>query len=106
MAEFLCGSEEMFINEMNKRAHDLVMNDTTFKNSHGIDEDGHLTSAYDIALMSKELMLKHPKIQDYTTIWMDTLRDGKSSLVNTNKLVRNYSGCTGLKTRFYITCII
>lgn len=98
MAEFLCGNEELFVQEMNKKARELGMKDTTFKNCHGIDEDGHLTSAYDISLMSRELMLKHPNIIKYTTIWMDDLRDGKSELVNTNKLVRNYSGCTGLKT--------
>ena len=83
---------------MNKKAKELGMNDTTFKNCHGIDEDGHLTSAYDIAIMSRELLINHPSITKYTTIWMDSLRDGKSSLVNTNKLVRNYNGCTGLKT--------
>ena len=76
----------------------LGMNDTTFKNCHGIDEDGHVTSAYDIALMSRELLNNHPSITKYTTIWMDTLRDGKSELVNTNKLIRNYKGATGLKT--------
>lgn len=83
---------------MNSRAKELGMNDTVFKNCHGIDEDGHLTSAYDIALMSRELSKNHPQIHNYTKIWMDTLRDGKSQLVNTNKLVRFYSGCTGLKT--------
>lgn len=74
------------------------MNDTTFKNCHGIDEDGHVTSSYDISLMSKELLVKHPDITNYTTIYMDTLREGKSQLVNTNKLIRNYNGATGLKT--------
>lgn len=98
MAEYLAGSEEAFVDQMNKRASELGMNDTTFKNCHGIDEDGHITSPYDIALMSRELLTKHPKITEYTTIWMDTLRDGKSSLVNTNKLIRNYKGATGLKT--------
>lgn len=98
MAEHIAGSEEAFVNLMNDKAKELGMNDTTFKNCHGIDEDGHLTSAYDIALMSRELLNKHPKIKDYTTIYMDTLRDGKSSLVNTNKLIKNYEGCTGLKT--------
>ena len=83
---------------MNNRAKELGMNDTAFKNCHGLDEDGHLTSAYDIALMSRELLINHPSITNYSTIWMDTLRDGKSALSNTNKLVRNYSGCTGLKT--------
>jgi D-alanyl-D-alanine carboxypeptidase (penicillin-binding protein 5/6) len=98
MAEYLAGSEEEFVNKMNERARELGMNDTTFKNCHGIDEDGHETSAYDIALMSRELLKNHPSITNYTTIWMDTLRDGESELVNTNKLIRNYSGTTGLKT--------
>ena len=83
---------------MNNRAKELGMNDTTFKNCHGLDEDEHLTSAYDISLMSRELLSNHPSITNYSTIWTDTLRDGKSALSNTNKLVRNYSGCTGLKT--------
>lgn len=98
MAEYLAGSEEAFVIQMNARAKELGMNDTTFKNCHGIDEDGHLTSAYDISLMSRELLVNHPSITNYTTIWMDSLRDGKSSLVNTNKLIRNYKGATGLKT--------
>lgn len=98
MAEYLAGSEELFVEQMNKRAKELGMNDTCFKNCHGIDEDGHVTSSYDIALMSRELITKHPKITEYTTIWMDSLRNGKSELVNTNKLIRNYEGATGLKT--------
>ena len=98
MAEYLAGSEESFVQRMNQRAKELGMNDTTFKNCHGIDEDGHVTSAYDIAVMSRELLLNHPSITQYTTIWMDSIRDGKSELVNTNKLVRNYKGATGLKT--------
>ena len=98
MAEYLAGTEEAFVEQMNAKAKELGMNDTTFKNCHGIDEDGHVTSAYDIALMSRELLTKHPSITKYTTIYMDSLRDGKSSLVNTNKLVRNYKGATGLKT--------
>ena len=98
MAEYLAGTEEAFVGQMNSKAKELGMNDTTFKNCHGIDEDGHVTSAYDIALMSRELLTKHPSITKYTTIYMDSLRDGKSSLVNTNKLVRNYKGATGLKT--------
>lgn len=97
MSEFIAGSEEGFVEMMNNRAKELGMNDTTFKNCHGIDEDGHVTSAHDIAIMSREL-LKHKKIFDYTTIWMDTLRDGKSQLVNTNKLIRFYEGANGLKT--------
>ena len=98
MAEFLCGSTDAFVDKMNKRAKELGMNDTCFKNCHGIDEDDHVTSSYDIAIMSRELLSKHPSIKNYTTIWMDSIRDGKSQLVNTNKLVRNYEGCTGLKT--------
>ena len=98
MADYLEGSQEAFVTKMNQKAKELGMNDTTFKNCHGIDEDGHVTSSYDIAIMSRELLTKHPLITKYTTIWMDSLRDGKSSLVNTNKLVRNYTGCTGLKT--------
>ncbi len=77
MAEYLAGSEELFVEKMNNRAQELGMNDTCFKNCHGIDEDGHLTSSYDIALMSRELITKHPKITEYTTIWMDSLRDRK-----------------------------
>ena len=98
MAEYLAGSEENFVKQMNEKAKELGMNDTTFKNCHGIDEDGHVSSAYDIALMSRELLEKHPDIKKYTTIYMDSLRDGKSELVNTNKLIRNYRGATGLKT--------
>ena len=98
MAEYIAGSEEAFVQMMNTRAKQLGMNDTTFKNCHGIDEDGHVTSAYDISLMSRELLQNHPSITEYTTIWMDSIRDGKSELVNTNKLIRNYQGATGLKT--------
>ncbi len=98
MAEHIAGSEEAFVQMMNDKAKKLGMNDTTFKNCHGIDEDGHVTSAYDIALMSRELLTKHPNITKYTTIWMDSLRDGKSQLVNTNKLIKTYRGITGLKT--------
>lgn len=98
MAEYIAGSEEAFVQRMNSKAKELGMNDTTFKNCHGIDEDGHVTSAYDIALMSRELLKNHPQITNYTTIWMDSIRDGKSELTNTNKLVRNYKGATGLKT--------
>ena len=98
MADYLGGTEEGFVKMMNEKASQLGMNDTTFKNCHGIDEDGHETSSYDIALMSKELLNKYPEITKYTTIWSDSLRDGKSELINTNKLVHNYQGCTGLKT--------
>lgn len=106
MAEYLAGSEELFVEQMNSKAKELGMNDTCFKNCHGIDEDGHVSSSHDIALMSKELLSKYPEITKYTTIYMDSLRNGESSLVNTNKLVRNYSGATGLKTRFYFSCFI
>ena len=98
MAEYIAGSEEAFVVKMNEKAKQLGMNDTNFVNCHGIDEDGHVSSSYDIALMSKELLTKHSGITTYTTIIMDTLRNGKSELVNTNKLIRNYKGATGLKT--------
>ena len=98
MAEYIAGSEEAFVQMMNDKAKKLGMNDTTFKNCHGLDEDGHVTSSYDISLMSKELLNNHPTVTNYTTIWMDTLRDGKSELSNTNKLIRTYKGSTGLKT--------
>jgi len=98
MAEYIAGSEESFVQMMNTKAKQLGMNDTTFKNCHGIDEDGHVTSSYDISLMSRELLQNHPSITEFTTIWMDSIRDGKSELVNTNKLIRNYQGATGLKT--------
>ena len=98
LGEYLSGSESAFVQKMNERAKELGMNDTNFMNCHGIDEDGHVTSSYDIAIMSRELLLNHPSVINYTTIYMDSLRDGKSQLVNTNKLVRTYNGCTGLKT--------
>ena len=98
MAEFLCGSEEVFVQKMNDKAKELGMKNTVFKNCHGLDEDGHVSSSYDIALMSKELLTNYPEITEYTTTWMDSLRDGKSELVNTNKLFRTYEGATGLKT--------
>ncbi len=98
MAEYISGTEEAFVQKMNDKAKELGMNDTVFKNCHGIDEDGHVTSSYDIALMSRELLNKYPEITNYTTIWMDTLRNGESELVNTNKLIRTYEGATGLKT--------
>ena len=98
MAEYIAGSEEAFVQMMNDKAKSLGMNDTVFKNCHGLDEDGHVTSSYDISLMSKELLNNHPQITNYTTIWTDSLRDGKSELTNTNKLIRTYKGATGLKT--------
>ena len=98
MAEYLSGSEAAFVAEMNLRARELGMADTNFVNCTGLPAQGHLTSAHDIALMSRELILNHPSIREYTTIWMDTIRDGQFQLANTNKLVRFYEGCTGLKT--------
>ena len=98
LAEHIAGSEEGFVALMNQRAAELGMADTNFVNCTGLPAAGHLTSAYDIALMSRELILRHPDIRTYTTIWMDTIRDGQFQLANTNKLVRYYEGCTGLKT--------
>lgn len=96
-AEKIGGSEQGFVSLMNKKAKELGMNDTTFVNANGLDADGHVTSAYDVMLMSREL-IKHKDIFDYCTVWMDTLRDGKTQLVNTNRLVRFYNGINGLKT--------
>ena len=104
LAEHVAGSEKAFVEKMNIRAAQLGMNDTHFVNCSGLDDDpdakNHLTCAYDIALMSRELMLGHPEIQKFTTIWMDTVRDGAFGLSNTNKLIRFYPGATGLKTGF------
>lgn len=97
VGEAIAGSEEGFVAMMNTRAEELGMSGTHFVNCTGLDADGHLTTAYDVALMSCEL-LKHELITQYSTVWMDTLRNGESELVNTNKLVRFYDGCIGLKT--------
>ena len=97
LAEHVAGSEESFIQMMNDRAAELGMQETVFKNCNGLDEDGHVSSAYDVAVMSKEL-IKHRKIFDYSQTWIDYLRDGKTQLVNTNKLLKSYRGITGLKT--------
>ena len=98
LAEHLAGSEDAFVERMNARAQELGMNDTHFINCTGLPAAGHLTSACDIALMSRELILHHPDIRQFTTVWMDSLRGGESMLVNTNKLIRFYDGATGLKT--------
>lgn len=98
LAEAIAGSEANFVAQMNERATELGMENTTFLNCTGLPESGHLTTAYDIALMSRELMVNHPEITQYTTIWMDTLRDGAFQLSNTNKLIHYYDGATGLKT--------
>ena len=100
MAELIGGSEENFVNMMNAKAKELGMENTHFMNSHGIDEEGHYTSAKDIAIMSRELITKHPNILNYTSIWMDTLRNGEFGLSSTNKLIRYYDGATGLKTGY------
>lgn len=97
LAEKVSGTEQAFVNLMNARAKELGMNDTNFVNANGLDAEGHVTSAYDVAIMSKEL-LKHQQIFAYCTVWMDTLRDGKTALYNTNKLIRFYNGANGLKT--------
>ena len=98
LAEHLAGSEAAFVERMNQRAAELGMEDTVFMNPTGLPAEGHVTSAYDIALMSRELILNHPDIRQYTTIWMDTLRNGEFGLSNTNKLIHSYEGATGLKT--------
>lgn len=104
MAEHIAGSEQAFVEKMNAKAAELGMADTHFVNCTGLDDGAdaasHKTSAYDIALMSRELLMNHPDIKRFTTIWMDSVRDGAFGLSNTNKLVRFYNGCTGLKTGF------
>ncbi len=97
LAEHISGSEDAFVAQMNERASRLGMKETTFKNCNGLDEKGHVTSAFDVAVMSREL-IKHKKIFDYTGIWLDTLRGGNTQIVNTNKLLKTYNGITGLKT--------
>lgn len=97
LAEHIAGSEEQFVEMMNSKANALGMKNTHFANPTGLDAENHYSSAYDIALMSRELM-KHSTITEFSSVWMDSLREGKTQLVNTNKLVRFYDGCTGLKT--------
>ena len=97
LAEAVCGTEDAFVQRMNERAAELGMADTVFKNCNGLDEDGHVTSAYDVALMSRALM-EHEDILNYTLIWIDYVRNGETQLVNTNKLIRSYNGILGLKT--------
>jgi len=105
MAEHLSGSESAFAEKMNRRAAELGMNDTHFVNCTGLPADDHYTSAYDIALMSRQLILNHPDIRTYTTIWMDSIRNGTFGLSNTNRLIRFYNGATGLKTGFTDTAL-
>ena len=105
LAEHLAGSAEAFVERMNQRAGELGMNDTNFLNPTGLPAQGHVTSAYDIALMSRELILNHPDIRRFTTIWTDTLRSGEFGLSNTNKLIRFYQGATGLNTDSALYCL-
>lgn len=98
MAEHIGGSQENFVKMMNDKAKELGMENTNFMNAHGIDEENHYTSAKDIAIMSRELITKHPDILKYTTIWMDSIRNGEFELSSTNKLLKTYEGLTGLKT--------
>lgn len=98
LAEQVSGVTELFVQQMNNRAKELGMVDTCFLNPTGLPAEGHVTSAYDIALMSRELILRHPDLRRFTTIWMDTIRGGEFGLSNTNKLIRFYEGATGLKT--------
>lgn len=97
LAEHICGTEEEFVSKMNEKAQELGMNETVFKNCNGLDEEGHVTSAYDVALMSAEL-ITHEDIFEFSSIWLDYLRGGETQIVNTNKLLKSYTGITGLKT--------
>lgn len=103
LAEHISGVTELFVEQMNNRAKELGMNDTHFVNCNGLTAEGHLTSAYDIAIMSRELLLHHDDIHRFSTIWMDSIRGGEFQLANTNKLIRFYDGATGLKTGFTST---
>ena len=100
MAELIGGNEENFVIAMNAKARELGMENTHFMNCHGIDEEGHYTCAKEVAIMARELITKHPNILNYTSIWMDSLRGGKTELTSTNKLIRFYDGATGLKTGY------
>ncbi len=105
LAEHVAGSEPAFVDRMNEKARELGMKRTNFVNCTGLPATGHVTCAYDIALMSRELILNHPAIREFTTIWMDTLRDGAFQLSNTNRLIFYYEGATGLKTGFTDTAL-
>lgn len=98
VAEFIGGSEPAFVEMMNQKAAELRMDKTTFKNACGLDTEGHISCARDVAIMSREILTKYPEITNYTTIWMDSLRAGQTQLINTNKLLKRYPGMTGLKT--------
>lgn len=98
VAEYVGGSEPVFVQMMNEKATELGMTATHFENACGLDQEGHLSSARDVAIMSREMLLNHTEVRDYCSIWTDTLRDGATQLVNTNKLLKSYNGITGLKT--------
>ncbi len=98
VAEFVGGSESAFVDQMNQKAAQLGMTSTHFENACGLDAQTHLSTARDVAVMSREMLLHHTEVRDYCSIWMDTLRNGATQLVNTNKLLKSYSGITGLKT--------
>lgn len=98
VAEYVGGSEPVFVQMMNEKAAELGMTATHFENACGLDQEGHLSSARDVAIMSREMLLNHTEVRDYCSIWTDTLRDGATQLVNTNKLLKSYNGITGLKT--------
>ena len=98
VAEFVGGSEPAFVQMMNEGAAELGMTSIHYKNACGLDQEEHLSSARDVAIMSREMLLHHTEVRDYCSIWTDTLRDGATQLVNTNKLLKSYSGITGLKT--------
>ena len=100
LAEAIAGSEEAFVSMMNEKAEELGMKNTRFLDCTGLTDEGHYSTAADVAIMSRELIIKHPKIIHYTTIWHDTFRDGTFDLDNTNKLVKRYKGTTGIKTGF------
>lgn len=98
VAEFVGGSEPAFVQQMNTRAAELGLTNTHFENSCGLDAEGHLSTARDVAMMSREILLRHAEVRNYCSIWMDTLRGGATQLVNTNKMLKTYNGITGLKT--------
>ena len=98
LAEMVGGSEPVFVEQMNQKAAQLGMSNTTFQNACGLDQERHLSTARDVAIMSREILNNHPQILNYTGIWTDSLRGGQTQLVNTNKLLRRYQGITGLRT--------
>ena len=98
VAEYVGGSEPVFVSMMNEKAAALGMTNTHFENACGLDAEGHLSTARDVAVMSREVLLNHPQVKEYCTVWQDSLRGGETQLVNTNKMLKSYTGITGLKT--------